>query len=456
MRRDTALATIILLTLSALQNATGQKTFWGDLHAHSAYSLDAIGPIDSVYARAKRVAKLDFICVTDHDHSLSTAEWEKSREYVQKYYQPGSFVTFSGYEFTSFPDTKWGHTTVLFRGLNGPFWSASFYAIYELFDFIKNEQVVLGVAHPDLGIYSSDTSYYNGQLQRTIEVYGSNKQRFEYWGNPAAPPQQTAGHSVQDRLIRGKIFGFTAVSDDHSGNPGKVGLTAIIADTLTRDALFYALKDRRCYATTGARIGLAFECNDQPMGSVIVKGVTTHFSFSIAVKGTDKLTTVEVVKNNNVHLLWRPRETDTMSVSFSDTDTSRAFYYVRVTQENGHIAWSSPIYVNVERGDRSITTIDSNELRFQVGNSYPNPFNQGVVIPVTVPTDLTNNPLTLDFYNISGQRVRRITRQSIGAGEHLIRWNGTNDRDAPLPSGTYYYVLHIGTFHRYGKLVMVK
>ncbi|MEZ4621453.1 MAG: DUF3604 domain-containing protein [Caldilineaceae bacterium] len=47
------------------------------------------------------------------------------------------------------------------------------------------------------------------------------------------------------------------------------GLTCVLAESLTRNAIFDALKNRRCYGTTGPRIDLDFSVNGYLMGSVI-------------------------------------------------------------------------------------------------------------------------------------------------------------------------------------------
>lgn len=447
---------LMLWILAAGTEVTAQSVFFGDLHVHSAFSLDAIGPIDSIYIRGQRDAKLDFICVTDHDHSLTETTWDSTKTFVTKYYQPGKFVTFSGYEFTAFVASGTGHNTVIYKGLDGPFVSASFNTITEMFDLMRNQQVVLGVAHPDYSPYSADTSAYSGLLQRTIEVYGSNGYQFEYFGNPHASLTQLFGYSVQDRLKTGKVFGFTAVSDDHAGRPGKLGLTAIVADTLTREALFTALKARRCYATTGARILMDFTCNGFPLGSVLERDKNYLFQFHLSVKGAAQIAKVEVVKNNATLYRWNPRETDTLDIGFSDVDSNRAFYYVRVTQANGHAAWTSPFYVNIERGDRVLNNTDSNVYSFAVGNGYPNPFNQGVTIPVTVPSDHVISLLTVDIYNILGRRVYSLERPNLESGKHLITWDGMDDRHLPLPSGVYYCLVRVGRYRHTTPVMMVK
>src|SRR5207247_4164981 len=81
-----------------------------------------------------------------------------------------------------------------------------------------------------------------------------------------------------DAFDMGYIIGVMCNSDGHKGRPGAEGpgagqfgiangLTCVLAEAKTREAIFRALKNRRCYGTTGARIDLSFEIDGQPMGS---------------------------------------------------------------------------------------------------------------------------------------------------------------------------------------------
>jgi hypothetical protein len=71
---------------------------------------------------------------------------------------------------------------------------------------------------------------------------------------------------AEDALRQGLRVGFICATDDHSGRPGTSpptaqpdfghhgGLAAVYARTNTREAIWEALRARRCYGTTGPRI----------------------------------------------------------------------------------------------------------------------------------------------------------------------------------------------------------
>ena len=126
------------------------------------------------------------------------------------------------------------------------------------------------------------------------------------------------------------------------------GITAVYAEELTREAIFDAIYQRRCYATTGQRIILDFKADGHVMGAEYQSKDDPHFF--VKVIGTAPLQSVTLVRNNQdyyqaegnghkMELTFQcgkeepPRETDC--------------YYVRVIQQDGEMAWSSPIWITI-------------------------------------------------------------------------------------------------------------
>jgi hypothetical protein len=95
-------------------------------------------------------------------------------------------------------------------------------------------------------------------------------------------------------------MGVIASTDDHLGYPGayREGLAAIKAASLTRESIFDALRNRRCYALTGDRILVDFSLNGKMMGSEMPW--TRARKIDVAVTGWDQVDRVEVLKNNYV------------------------------------------------------------------------------------------------------------------------------------------------------------
>ncbi|MCK4967008.1 hypothetical protein KAS50_08245, partial [bacterium] len=107
---------------------------------------------------------------------------------------------------------------------------------------------------------------------------------------------------------------------------------------------------RHCYATTGARIIIDFSINGNPMGSEIVfDDKKIKRNIFVKIEGTNNIKYVSVIKNNE-EFLKKKGYGKSMTIDFSDDSpvNKTDYYYIRVVQEDEHIAWSSPIWVSIE------------------------------------------------------------------------------------------------------------
>jgi hypothetical protein len=90
---------------------------------------------------------------------------------------------------------------------------------------------------------------------------------------------------------------------------------------------------------------------------------------------------------------------------------------------------------------------------FALYNNYPNPFNPVTNITYDIPEVAQ---VTLDVYNIAGQKVRTLAQGLHEPGRYRIQWNATNDYGKPLSSGMYIYRIHAGDFVSVKKLILMK
>jgi hypothetical protein len=90
--------------------------FFGDLHGHSGLSNDATGSADNFFTVARDVARLDFVVLSDHDIFLIPAEVEVLTTMAASFNQEGTFVAFSGVEWTH----AW-HMNAYFRDDDEPY-----------------------------------------------------------------------------------------------------------------------------------------------------------------------------------------------------------------------------------------------------------------------------------------------------------------------------------------------
>lgn len=68
--------------------------------------------------------------------------------------------------------------------------------------------------------------------------------------------------------------------------------------------------------------------------------------------------------------------------------------------------------------------------------NYPNPFNSSTTISYELPE---NGTVTLEVYNVKGQLVSTLVRQTQTKGIHSIVWNGKDDKGSACAGGIYFY-----------------
>lgn len=74
---------------------------------------------------------------------------------------------------------------------------------------------------------------------------------------------------------------------------------------------------------------------------------------------------------------------------------------------------------------------------FDLAQNYPNPFNPTTKIAFTVPA----GNVTLEIFDILGQKVKTLVNKSYTAGTYEEVWNGMNDAGKMVATGVYLYKL---------------
>ena len=87
-----------------------------------------------------------------------------------------------------------------------------------------------------------------------------------------------------------------------------------------------------------------------------------------------------------------------------------------------------------------------------LGN-FPNPFNPETAIRFSL---AGSAPVSLEVYNLRGQLVRQLLRETRPAGNHSVVFNGRDDRGNAISSGVYFYRLRAGSYSATRKMIMIK
>ncbi|MCP4713580.1 MAG: DUF3604 domain-containing protein, partial [Deltaproteobacteria bacterium] len=241
-----------------------QRIYWGDLHGHSQLS-DGTGTPDDYFTYARFVSGLDVAALTDHDAwgfellEKNPLIWEKIKQSARSHNVPHEFITFFGYEWTSW---TYGHKHVLFPDQGAPLFSSSnplYNTPIKLWAALAPHRAITISHHSGGGPIQTDWSFHNPAYEPVVEIssiHGSS----ECIDCPSAIYNPRRGSFVRDALQRGYRLGFVGSGDTHNGHPGMGdpfastgGIVAFYASEKTRSALWNALQNRHVYATTGDR-----------------------------------------------------------------------------------------------------------------------------------------------------------------------------------------------------------
>jgi hypothetical protein len=360
-------------------STTPQGPYWGDLHAHTFMSADAVG--NEPYQYARDVSGLDFAGVCDHSNAHLPDNWKRIKKWAADFDDPGRFVTILGFEGGSLRGIH--HNLYYRRGdvdIVDGFESERTSYPDEVFRAHLERHEVLSQLHQS-GTCSTDMREPFYPQTRLIEIFSSWGQS-EYYNpdhalsyeiNRVRYPETRLTVSgrgpfyARDAWAEGKRYVTIASSDDHFGQPGKAhrGIAGVLSSSLSRESIFDSMKAGQCYGTTGERILIDFRLNGLPMGSEVSAKECGALDFAIEVHGTDVLSVVEVFRFRfgsddgwqspfveefpDVGLKGDRRRD--VTGRFREDFAGPAVYYLRVRQkylvrDRPVYAWSSPIWVN--------------------------------------------------------------------------------------------------------------
>ncbi|MAE71145.1 MAG: hypothetical protein CME06_11850 [Gemmatimonadetes bacterium] len=395
------------------------QLYFGETHEHTSYS-DGRGDPRDFWRIARDIEGLDFAMLTDHDYLVNDQTWNELNSLVGKWNEPGRFVTFPAYEYSN----KLGDKNVYFiseadapmlrrmeEGTDHPegLWRA-----------LGNRRALTIPHHAPSAFRPTDWGFHDERFQKIVEIYSLHGRTEYYWcPNPITPrtpldqkyttPYSTINvrdASAHDALARGHRLGFIGGGDSHSGKPAQLGLAAVWATKLTRAGVFSALEDRRCYATTNARIVLDFRVDGHIMGQEFVSD--TAPTAITTVLGMSPIETIEIVRNNKVVAIHEGTETfETFSWTDAEPMGQTTYYYARVTQEDGEMAWSSPVWI-----DRPTADLEVTREGISISQEGADLILAGVV---RNRGKMTSSPTALEIDAEVGGRPRRVGRVSIPA-----------------------------------------
>jgi hypothetical protein len=359
--------------------------YWGTLHGESK-RFDSHEQLTSWLRFMRDDCAMQFVATSsfESEEETSNEAWKSISTNIAEFNEEDRFIAMLGFQWQGEPGEE---------GLRHFLWAKDAKPILRRKDTKNNSlkkiyktnspKEVLSIPTFTMG---KTTCYnfedFNPEYERVVDIYSAwgssectakegNKRPISGTGKNTIP--EAPEGSIVHALNEGCRFGFTASGYDDRGPFSDLydttqaqyspGLTAILAKEHTRASLFEALQARSCYATTGERIILNFNIVSAPMGSELDTKVRPGLKFNRYITGfcvgTGPLTEVAIVRNGKVwkKLPINPAQPDRVDIEIDDLDDLDSlilspqnkppfiYYYLRATQADGHMAWSSPIWI---------------------------------------------------------------------------------------------------------------
>ena len=314
----------------------------------------------------------DFAGITDHGYSLTEVYWRKSLRLAEFYNDPAHFVALPAIEWTLSNNGRpeisrgVGHRNIFFADSD------------EAKKFIRNKDEVYSETNPEaadaeklwalirharidcvsIPHHPADETHpccwetRDEEIEPVVEIFQC-RGNAEYRGaprminvsrhKPLASDKGFLDYALREKKHR---LGFVA-SGDH--NSMGVGLACLWVKEVSRRGILEALRARRCFATTGDQIVVDFRVNDAWGGATVPAGARRSMTFN--VQAMDEIACVEILRNSRVIHRHEPAAPTRAAVGeWSDPEDAPEpdvlYYYLRVTQKNNHLAWSSPVWID--------------------------------------------------------------------------------------------------------------
>lgn len=402
--------------------------YFGQIHSHTNYS-DGAGTPDDAFRHAKEEAEqIDFLAITDHSNSFdndtsvtikdgsASSEWVEGHKIADKYTNEETTIIVNDEEVSD--DTEEDGAVKeqsdetdakentdkaskaqeqnddedYFVGIMGYEMTWSGGAPGHMNTFNTDGFMSRNMTGYGNGSKASLTNYY-GQLKTVPEAFSmfnhpgttfGDFYDFGYYdeeidnyitlvevGNGEGAIGSSGYFPSYEYYTRALDKGWhvapTNDQDNHKGHWGdaNTGRTVILADSLTRDNIYDALRNMRVYATEDNDLRIQYTMNGMDMGYIYEDAPE---SCDIVVKLDDptdsKIGKVEVIVNNGLSVASEEVSDSSATLNFH-LDPKYSYYYIRVTQPDGDKAVTAPIWVSdVEAlGISSFTTDASLEVK---------------------------------------------------------------------------------------------
>ena len=360
--------------------ATKYQHYFGQLHSHTQYS-DGAGPLTDALRYVENLpasANVQFVAFTDHsnyfDSSSSPNEeaalydtslvkdsdanhsWKTYKDTIAKFNEDnaGSMVAIGGFEMT------WsggpGHINTFNtpgivsrnnKTLNNKTDDAGMKAYYALLSQAEGAASISQFNHPGTTFGNfKDFNYWDPVIDsRMYMVEVGNGE-----GAIGAGGYYPSYEQYIMALDKGWHLAPTNNQDNHKGKWGNANdaRDVILTDDFSEQGIYEAIRALRMYATEDKNLELTYTVNGLMMGSSITE-IPDKLNIEVTVNdpdASDSIAKVEVVANSGKVAYTWDNAAQLRSGKLSATlDPSYSYYFIRVTQKDGDLAVTSPVWV---------------------------------------------------------------------------------------------------------------
>ncbi len=337
----------------------------GEFHRHTEMSWDGgpDGSLEDMFRYAIDAAGMDWIGNGDHDNGAGREySWWLTQKLTDAYHVPGVFTPMFTYERSvAFPH---GHRNCMFaqRGvmtlprLAQPDMEKRVGGVHAddakmLYRYLHEFNGICAMHTSATGM-GTDWRDNDPVVEPIVEIYQGCRMSYEYPGTLRAGydpkgndlPAQIGGWQpegfIDNAFQKGYRLGFQASSDHWSTH---ISYCIVLAEKRDRQSILDGLKKRHCYGATDDII-LDVRSGNHVMGDEFK--TATPPTLDIRVIGTKELARVDIIKDSKVVETIKPGKREYQGTwTDKDADGKTHYYYVRVEQTDGELAWGSPMWV---------------------------------------------------------------------------------------------------------------
>jgi hypothetical protein len=185
-----------------------------------------------------------------------------------------------------------------------------------------------------------------------VEIYQGHRHNYEFFGAPRSATEKTqiGGFKpkgfVNNALEKGYKLGFQSSSDHVSTH---ISYGVVLTDDVSRQGIIDAFRLRHSYAATD-NIIVEFRCDKYMMGDVFETAKLP--TFTIKVHGTAAVARVVILRDSKDLHVQEPKQRE-VTLTFTDMQAplgKTSYYYVRIEQADGNLAWASPMWITYKPG----------------------------------------------------------------------------------------------------------